>query len=332
MKKIILAWAIFLAPASLVLGQEAAPADTGAVATPPQQNVPADTGAVAPQSSDTGTVAPQQPDTPGDTGSVTAPPQEAIPADTGGAVAPPQQNIPADSAAAAPPPADSGAVPPQPADTGRALPQEKISPVDTTAAPPLPEKAPTDTAVILSPEEEEAPKERTANRVAFGIVFNDEAPVSMRAWFNPKVGLDIGLGLRGRRVDDSSTISDSTPTPQTRVMLLDLSFDLGIPIRAIRKEKVDFVFRPGFGVRTRPNFEVSPTDTTVRSIETTIELEMNGSVGFEYYPFEKAGFSLHAGLALILVRTGGDISNSILQLQSLPSKKGVNFAFRYYVF
>ena len=315
MKKFIFAWAIFLAPTLSVLGQEAAPADTSAVV--PQ---PADT---------TGRVAPEKPSTPGDTGSVAPPSQETVPADTGGRVAPPQQNIPADSAAAAPPPADTGAATLQPADTATALPQEKAPAIDTTAFPPPQEKVQTETKAALSPEE--APKEKPANRLAFGIVFNDEAPISMRTWFNPKVGLDIGVGLRGRRVDDSSTISDSTPVPQTRAMLLDLSFDLGIPVRAMRREKVDLVLRPGFGVRTRPGFEVSPTDPTVRSIETTIELEMNGSVGFEYYPYEKVGFSLQAGLALILVRTGGDISNSILRLQTLPSKKGVNFAFRYYL-
>jgi len=41
---------------------------------------------------------------------------------------------------------------------------------------------------------------------------------------------------------------------------------------------------------------------------------------------------LQAGLALVTERTGGEISNTIIRFQSLPSKKGVNFAFRYYVF
>jgi hypothetical protein len=170
------------------------------------------------------------------------------------------------------------------------------------------------------------------NRVGFGIVFNDDAPFSIRAWFNPTVGLDAGVGLRGRRVEDSSTISDSTPTPTKRVSLLDLNFDLGIPIRVFRRERVDFIIRPGFGFRARPSFEVDPEDPTVRSIETTIELEVNGSIGVEYYPINKASFSLSAGLALVAERTGGKISNSIFRLETLPSEKGVNFAFRYYLF
>jgi len=324
MKKFIFAWAVFLLPAVSVLGQEAVPADMGAVALR-QETTPADTQAVPPS--------PQSP--PGDTETVVTPPPESIPADTGAVVFPPLESTPAtDTAAAAPSeekktPADTAAIPPA------TVPQPRESaPADTgTVVTPPQESAPVESPAVAPEQEEAASQEpKQPNRVGLGIVFNDEAPLSIRAWFNPNVGLDAGIGLRGRRVDDSTTITDSTPTPTQRVSLVYLSFDLGLPIRVVRKEKVDFIIRPGFGVRTRPAFEVDPTDPSVRSIEIAIELEMNGSVGFEYYPYEKVSFSLQAGLAFILQRTGGDISNSILRLQSLPSQKGVNFAFRYYAF
>lgn len=330
MKKFLFAFGFLGVLAATVFGQTTSPADSGSVSQPQST------------SRDTSLFNPQMPEAPTDTESTVAQPPPSAPTDTAAAAPPPAETgagIPQPTA----PPADTGAVP-MPADTGNvipeaipadtissAMPSEKTTPADTTAIPAPQPVAPVQPEAEASPEEGEA-KEKPVKKVAFGIVFNDEAPLSVRAWFNPKIGLDIGLGLRGRRVDDSSTISDSTPVPQTRVTLLDLSFDLGIPIRAIRKEKVDFILRPGFGVRARPNFEVSPVDPTIRSIETTIELEMNGSVGFEYYPFERVGFSLQTGMALILTRTGGDISNSVLHVQSFPAKKGVNFGFRYYLF
>jgi hypothetical protein len=60
-------------------------------------------------------------------------------------------------------------------------------------------------------------------------------------------------------------------------------------------------------------------------------LELNGSVGFEYYPFERASFSLFSGIALIADRPGGS-GNTILRLESLPASRGANFTFRYYAF
>ena len=330
MKKFIFAWAILLLLAVSVLGQESPPADTAA-ATPP--------------SADTGAVAPLQESTSADTGTIVTPPQESAPADSGAAarpttdtaaVAPQPATPPLDTGTIVPPPqesvpTDTGAAAFPPADTGTAAGQQKETPADTgSAATPIQETVPRDTAAAFGVEEEATSKPTKPNRLGMGIAFNDEAPLSIRAWFNPKVGLDAGLGLRARRADDTTTITDSTPTPSERVTMLDLSFDLGIPIRILRKNKVDFILRPGFGFRTRPSFnEETPG---VRSIETAVELEVNGSVGIEYYPFEKVGFSLQAGLALVTERTGGEISNTIIRFQSLPSKKGVNFAFRYYVF
>lgn len=326
MKKIILAWALFLAPASTVPGQQSAPADTGTVATPSPESTPADTSAVVtppPQNVPADTAAAPSP---ADTGAVAPPRQESPPADTGAVVTPPSQNVPADTGAVPPPPADTGAVPPQPADTGTVVPQEKITPAEPGTVPPLQQSAPTETAA--APEEEPVlPQESKPNRVGLGIVFNDEAPLSMRAWFNPKVGLDVGVGLKGRRVDD---LTDSIQPPQRRTTLLDLSFDLGVPVRVIRKEKVDFIVRPGFGFRTRPDFFVEPADPDVRSVESSVELEINGSVGFEYYPSEKASFSLFTGIALVADRPGGS-GNTILRVESFP-KKGTNFTFRYYLF
>ena len=304
MKKLIFVWVATLALASIAFCQEGVLADSGSIA-PSQGSPSADTNRAVttlPDSAitDTAVVTKEQPKPPADTETVILQPPSA--------------------------PTDTNAAPVQPADTGRAAPQEKIVPTEPGPASPsqsLPEKTAT------NKEEGEAPKEKPANRFGMGIVFNDEAPLAIRAWFNPKVGVDVGVGLRARRVDD---LTDTIQPPQHRTTLLDLSFDLGIPIRAIRKEKVDFILRPGFALRTRPGFVIEVSDTAVRSIETAIDLEVNGSVGFEYYPIEKASFSLQAGVAVVVERTGGDISNNILHVQSFPSEKGINFSFRYYLF
>ncbi len=307
MKKFIFAWGVFLAAASLALGQEAAPVDTGGVTTSSQPGTPA---------ADTGTVVP--------------PPQESPPADTGAVVVPPVERAPSttpDTAAAG-----------SPSDTNRTA--------DTTAIPPasLPpprESAPADTATVVTPPPESAPviapleeeeeaasgEPKQPNRFAFGLVFNDEAPLAMRAWFNPRVGLDVGFGVRTRQEVDQTLLVQH---PESTTTLLDLSFDLGLPVRALHKEKVDFIIRPGFGFRTRPGFFVDPTDPTVRSVETSLELEINGTAGFEYYPFEKASFGLFTGIALVQTRPGGSGSTS-LRVESLP-KKAVNFTFRYYLY
>lgn len=168
---------------------------------------------------------------------------------------------------------------------------------------------------------------KRANKLGIGIVFNDEAPLSTRIWFGPKVGMDIGLGIRGRKVDD---LTDSIQPPTQRVSLVDLSFDLGIPVKVLQRERVNFLIRPGFGLRTRPDFFTNPKNPTIRSIETGVELEFNGTAGFEYFPAEKASFSLLGGFALVATRTAGN-DNTVVSLRSLPLRKGVNFAFRYYI-
>lgn len=329
MKRILLLGAIFLLPARSGFAQTAAdtgvvsrpaadsaqkiPADTAALAIPPAK--PADSGAVSHPSADTTKAAP-------------APAAPPAPADTTSKLARP------DTAAALPKvPADT-TVKPAPADTGAAAaPPQKTAPADTGKAvtPPAEKVPPTPVPAVTPGAEEgaEAPKPKERNRVGFGIVFNDEAPLAIRAWLNPKVGLDLGIGLRLRTVEN---LTATIPSPDSTTTFLDLNFDLGLPVRAIRHDKVDFILRPGFGFRTRPEFEIDPKDPTVRSKETTIELEVNGTFGFEYYPFPRASFSLQAGMALITERAGGEIATTNIRVQSIPSEKGVNLAFRYYLF
>lgn len=174
---------------------------------------------------------------------------------------------------------------------------------------------------------QEAPPSEKPNRFGLGLVFNDRASIGARVWFSPKVGLDVALGLQGRRVLD---ITDSVQPPRTHTTLLDLNFDLGIPVNVLQREKVNFIVRPGFGMRTLADFFIDPADTNVRSIETGVELEFNGTAGIEYFPVRRAGFSLMAGFALVAQRPGGN-SNTIIRLESLPSARGVNFSFRYYI-
>ncbi|HEU4436610.1 MAG TPA: hypothetical protein VFR89_04030, partial [candidate division Zixibacteria bacterium] len=183
MKRFIFACAIFLAPASMTFGQETAPADTGAVQIP------------------------SQPGTATDTGTTSIPPSEQSPSDS----------------AAIPPPGgtDTGTVvvPPVTPDTGAvAAPSDTSRPADTTAIPPAPPPQPREAEPVPStPQPEAAPAEtpgeeevvgtpKPLNRFALGLVFNDEAPVAMRAWFNPKVGLDVGLGINLRQVVDERII------------------------------------------------------------------------------------------------------------------------------
>lgn len=308
MKKIIFACTVFLLVAVSVGGQQTSPTDTGKMEAVPPQGVTMDTGAAPLQR--------------GDTGSVARPP-ESILADTA-AVNPPQESIPADTGDVAAP-ADTATVP-QPADTG-ATPVWEPAPADTVAVPsPGPESSPADSSVVAPEVEGGIPPEvKQPLRFAVGLVFNDEAPLSIRNWFNPKVGLDFGVGLAVRTVEDQRAV---VPSPESTTTFFDLSFDLGLPLRAFRHNKVDFILRPGFGFRTRPAFD---TTAGVISVATGLELELNGSAGLEYYPIENASFGLFAGFALIADRPGAS-GNTILRLESRPSKKGVNFAFRYYLF
>jgi hypothetical protein len=165
------------------------------------------------------------------------------------------------------------------------------------------------------------------NRLGLGIVFNDESPLSARLWFGPKVGIDVGFGLKARRVDD---LTDTISPPSRRVSLVDLNFDLGIPVNVLHREKVNFVLRPGFALHTRPGFFIDERDPRIRSIETTFEFEFNGTAGFEYFPIERASFSLLAGFAFVASRPAGT-GNTFIRFESLPSERGVNFSFRYYV-
>ncbi|HXF48685.1 MAG TPA: hypothetical protein VNL73_04580 [Verrucomicrobiae bacterium] len=301
MKRLIFACALFFAPALTAEGQETTPADTGAVSIPGQPGTATDTGM---------TSIPPQEQTPADTG-------VPAPADTTPAVVPPiQETVP---------PTDTVAVPSN----------TTTEPADTTAIPPAPLPPPREAepaSVTPQPEgaaaeEEEAAEPKQPNRVGLGLVFNDEAPMALRAWFNPKVGLDVGLGINLRQVVDERIIPQD---PESTTTFLDLSFDLGLPVRVLRHDKVDLIVRPGFGFRTRPEFTFSLEDPNVRAVETTLELEINGSIGFEYYPFEKVSFGLFTGLALVQTRPGGVGSTSV-RVESLP-KKAANFTFRYYAF
>jgi hypothetical protein len=243
--------------------------------------------------------------------------QSPPPADTGAAAADTSKTqTGADTAAVSPTPADTGFAPPVPANP---------SPADTETSPP-PEAVPSP-AVTKPAEEEEAPAPGKPKRLGLGIVFNDAAPLGARLWFNPKVGLDFAIGLRGRRVLDAT---DSIQPPSRKVTLLDLSFDLGLPVKALLRDRVNFIVRPGFGLRIRPDFAQAPNNPNIRSIESGFELEFNGTAGFEYFPVEKASFSLSAGFALVAQRPGGQ-NSAIFRLESLPSGRGVNFAFRYYI-
>jgi hypothetical protein len=217
-------------------------------------------------------------------------------------------------------------VAPSPADTGTASFPPAEPAADTAAAAPPPESAPTPAAARPAAEEETSAPGKP-KRLGLGIVFNDESPISARLWFNPTVGMDFGVGLRGRRVLD---LTDSIQPPSKKTTLLDLNFDLGIPVRAVHRDRLDLILRPGFAFRAIPSFFIDPLTPQIRSIETTIELEFNGSAGVEYFPAERASFSFLVGLAILVERPGGS-GRTITRLESLPSNKGVNFSFRYYV-
>jgi hypothetical protein len=319
MKKFIIAAAFLLLSAIQAGSQQTSPPDTGSVQIPSQPDTPADTGAIPPpETVPADTAAPPQ--EPRDTTAV-SPPSEIAPApsDTGATAIPAPAEAPVDSGEISTPtetPADTSAAAPAEPAAPPAEPEKVLQPTRPTEAP----KAAT--------EEPAGGQEPKVHRVAFGIVFNDEAPLAMRAWFNPKVGLDAGLGIAVRTVED---LTATVPSPESTTTFLDLSFDLGLPVRIFRREKVDFIIRPGFGFRTRPGFFAAEDDPNVRSEETSLELEINGSAGFEYYPFERTSFGLTAGVALVANRTGGT-GNTVIQFKSLPSEKGANFTFRYYAF
>jgi len=222
--------------------------------------------------------------------------------------------------------------------------------------------------------------------------FNDDAPIGVRWWVTDRFGLDVGFGINLRNEVDSTRDTNLLPLiaiEPTKKSLTEFRFDAGLPINLIRTEKVNFLIRPGISFQRIPFFNQifrdslrvkvvvdsvyysDPAETTLivrydslripfGSVLDTITdersrmVDVNLTVGVEYFPTENLSISLFSGIGAQSVQrsryrrdengayvAGGpgnprtDVGarakeQSFWTVTHRPFFKGVNLGFHYY--
>lgn len=145
----------------------------------------------------------------------------------------------------------------------------------------------------------------------FGIgYYVSDAPVGLRYWMTPKVGLDIGLGL------DMTDLGDESAT--------SYFFEVGIPYVVVGTERANFFIRPGvaFGILDDRVYGSGTVDDTWTDI--TITLAPGAEVFFG------DNFSLEAshGIGIqILSPPEGDSLTNVSTFGAGVSELGFHFYF-----
>lgn len=218
----------------------------------------------------------------------------------------------------------------------------------------------------------------------FGLgFFNDDAPLGGRYWISNRWGLDLGFGINLRSAVDSTEDTNLLPLIRqlpTKTNLTDVRLDGGIVFNALHTEKVNLVIRPGFTFQRAPYFNsffhdsiikvpvvIDTTymgDTLVITIDTAKVLggppvldtvtkerlrsiDVNLSLGIEYFPTDDFSVSLFAGLGarseqqvqfkrnpdgtLAKDQNGNNIKgDTFWTVTHRPFLKGVNIGFHFY--
>ncbi len=208
--------------------------------------------------------------------------------------------------------------------------------------------------------------------------FNDDAPIGVRWWVTDRFGLDVGFGINLSNEVDSTRDTNLLPLiaiEPTKKSLTEFRFDAGVPINLIRTEKVNFLIRPGFSYQRSPlfnhifttsldTFETFPGGDTVVipgppvldtiTDERSRMVDVNLTVGVEYFPTENFSVSLFSGIGAQSVQrsryrrdengaylAGGPGNprtdegarakeQSFWTVTHRPFFKGVNLGFHYY--
>ena len=112
------------------------------------------------------------------------------------------------------------------------------------------------------------------------------ATVGLRQWFSEKMGVDAGIGFATLNAEINGTkVQENT----------GFAFDLGLPISLKSWDKVNFIFRPGFGFET----------TTLKDKTTPIppnedkftQYAVSGELEVEWMIAEKVSISAAHGIA-----------------------------------
>ncbi len=165
--------------------------------------------------------------------------------------------------------------------------------------------------------------------------FNDDAPLGARYWLTDRFGFDLGFGINLRSVVDSTRDTNLDPLKAlepSKKTLTDFRFDAGLPVNLMRTEKINFLLRPGFSfqrisffnqifqtlidttqvlsdtslipgqppdsIKYRYDSVFTPIGTV---LDTVIEdlarsIDINLTVGVEYFPTEHFSISLFTGI------------------------------------
>lgn len=196
--------------------------------------------------------------------------------------------------------------------------------------------------------------------------FNDDAPIGARYWINNRFGVDLGFGINMRSVVDSTKDTNLIPLismEPSKKTLTEFTVDAGLPINLVRREKVNFMVRPGFSFHRRPYFNPTfhdsfqirqvvgdtvtiPPDTIPTVIIDTIKIpfgsvrdtiteersqsiDINLNLGIEYFPVENFSVSFFQGVGLTSEKKTKN-GNSFWTITHRPFVKGVNLGFHYY--
>ncbi len=116
--------------------------------------------------------------------------------------------------------------------------------------------------------------------------FSASPTVGLRQWFTEQVGVDAAIGFTSLSTEVNGTKTDEGT---------GFAFDIGVPISLKSWEKVNFIFRPGFGFAT-----ATAKDKTLPTPPNEIKgtaFNVSGELEVELMLAEKVSISASHGIA-----------------------------------
>ena len=142
-------------------------------------------------------------------------------------------------------------------------------------------------------------------RLGLGFTYSD-APIGVRYWVSPKVGLDGGIGIMTRNDGD----------------VTDFSFAAGVPIVLMDDaDRVNFLVRPGI--------LYSSMGTSAQGYDSATNLMISGSLEFEVFVTDDFSVSAAHGFAFNIADSGAPNSSSTSDYGTFGNNM-TDFGFHYY--
>ncbi len=169
-------------------------------------------------------------------------------------------------------------------------------------------------AVLAIPAAAHAERDLTG-KFALGY-WNAEAPIGGRYVFSTSAALDLGFGFAQTYVSDDPTtaaIGDDKKNMQLHIAA-------GVPLTLVRREKVNFFFRPGVLFKFIPTYnQATVSDPYEKKSET--ETEFTGILGAEWFATDDLSFSVGHGFKLTSSKgvSANDFTTGTLESQSFLS-------------